>query len=151
MMRAVPEAGSPRIVQLHWSGPTGKVSWMRSVLPIAPADNLSPHVNRVLTSLALVLLAAGAFAQAGDSGTKVRVKRAVREQEFVVLDLRIEPVWHIYAVNAEGSVGNATKVNVDRPFEIAGTITEPKPQHHTKDYRDPDTKEVIYTEEYDSH
>src|SRR6185503_576664 len=86
-----------------------------------------------------------------DSAGKVRVKRAVREGNTVVLDLKIDTTWHIYAVNSEGEIGNATKVSVDGGFAIAGAIEEPKPIHHKKDFLDPDTKEILYTEEYDKH
>src|SRR5262245_61758695 len=131
MTSAFPLAGSPRIVQLHCSGPTGKVSRTRSVLSMAHADNLMTLVNRALATFVLVLTAATAAAQSGgDSGSKVRVKRAVREADAIVLDLRIEPSWHIYAVNAEGTVGNATKINLDGGFQIAGQVVEPQPKHH---------------------
>jgi thiol:disulfide interchange protein len=106
-------------------------------------------VYRVLS--ALLLLAAVSAAQEY-SDSKVRVKRAAIENGTVVLDLRIEPGWHIYSVSSHGDhAASATRVSLDKPHEIGGELVETKPIHHKKDYIDEDTKEVLYSEEYDKH
>jgi cytochrome c biogenesis protein CcdA len=107
-------------------------------------------VNRVLSAVLVAICAAFAVAQ-DDSSSKVRVKRAVVDRGTVVIDLKVEAGWHIYAVNGEGGQGNETKIAVDKPFEIAGPIVEPKPIHHKHDFIDEDTKQVTYTEEYEKH
>jgi thiol:disulfide interchange protein len=107
-------------------------------------------VNRALAAFA-VLLAASVAAAQGGSESKVRVKRAVLDDKTLVIDLKIEPSWHIYSVNGDSSIGNATKIKVDRPAEIAGPIGESEPVRHKKDYTDPETKEILYSEDYLAH
>lgn len=102
-------------------------------------------VIRALRPLAILCAVAALAAGQGNSETKVKIKRAALESGVVVLDLRVEPTWHIYSVNADGTVGNATKVTVDKPYEISGDVVEPKPHHHKKVWSED------YIEEYDYH
>jgi thiol:disulfide interchange protein DsbD len=118
------------------------------------ADNLMTSVNRVLALICLLLLAAYAPAQ-GHSGTKVHVKRAaiqqVADQQMLVVQLTIDAPYHIYSVDSKDDhAASATKLSVNKPYEIAGKLTESTPIHHKKDYLDED-KNPIYSEEYEKH